>query len=104
MKNSSYIRGFLYINNCTSNYFNFQHNGRIVGSVYASPNGLLKFDGGSGVTTTIDYDSVVIAEIAETGVFTNPNESSSAGATTTRKIILDSNATKIGVELLGQYM
>ncbi len=97
MKNSNYIRGFLYVNNAPSKFY-FYHDGEFEGSVYASKNAKLKFDGGTYYTTTVTYNKDVINELALLGVFSDPKKS----VTLTTKLKVNHSYTTPIAKLVSQ--
>ncbi len=102
----NYARGYFYLNDYnTASNFAFGGTGgncEIDGGVYAGPNTKLFFHGNG--TQTVTFDPVVVSELAEIGIFNNPNDTSGSAATSATQIILDPAATRITPIILGQAM
>lgn len=96
-----YHRGYIYINKYKSVDFAFGGGGasEIAGGIYAGEKASL-FLHGTGVRT-VSYDAGVIRELANLGIFNNPDDSSVSVVST---IVLDSNATRIRPELLSHVL
>ncbi len=99
--NFNYARGYLYINSYSVNNFAFGGSGgncEFDGGVYASESSSLFFHG-SG-TQTITWDPDVVQELANIGVFNNPNDTSGTPSSSLTEIVLDSNTTRIRPDIL----
>lgn len=95
------FRGFLYIDKVKADYFVYQPEepyAEFIGSVYGSPNGRFKFDGGTDYTTIVRYNEELLTTIAKTGILTHPDSSNSSTTSTT----LVKTQERIQTELLSR--
>lgn len=91
------FRGFIYIDTVTANHFVYQpnNNTEFIGSVYGGPRAKFKFDGGTSNKTVMKFDSTVIAELADLGIFTHPDSTSSSTSSSTLILTQDEIETDL---------
>ena len=98
----NYMRGYIYCNKYSGGThlsFGGSDNLEVVGGIYATENASIWLYGGG--VKTVTYDPTVIAELATTGVFNNPNDTTGSG-TSTNTVVLDENYPHLEAELLSQ--